>query len=288
MPKFDPAQVWSRWADTTQRPISIFMAVPTMYARLISAYNEHQDQNLLTSAARALRLMVSGSSALPSSVFRRWELISGHRLLERYGMTEIGMALSNPLDPNERREGLVGAPLPGVSARIVLDGVDVTGTDTPGDLQIKGDTVFREYWNRQEATAEAFDEDGWFHTGDVASSSADNRFAILGRSSVDIIKTAGFKVSALDIEREFLEHEGVDEVAVLGLADDEYGEKVAALVVPRDGTDPESLTVAALREWGAHRLAKYKLPAVVKVVEALPRNAMGKLNKVSLRATFFP
>jgi malonyl-CoA/methylmalonyl-CoA synthetase len=229
-----------------------------------------------------MRLMVSGSAALPVSVLERWREISGHTLLERYGMTEIGMALSNPLR-GERRPGYVGTPLPGVRVRVVDDGGIEVAPGVPGEIEVRGPGVFRGYWNRPADTRAAF-RDGWFRTGDIAMVEQGS-FRILGRKNVDIIKTGGFKVSSLEIEEVLREHPDVTECAVVGVADVEWGERVCAAVVAR----PQSTVAgAALRDWARERLASYKVPSRVLIVRELPRNAMGKVTKQEVRKLFGP
>ncbi|MBM3459520.1 MAG: AMP-binding protein, partial [Armatimonadetes bacterium] len=223
------------------------------------------------------RLMVSGSAALPISTLEQWERITGHRLLERYGMTEIGMALSNPLR-GARRPGWVGTPLPGYEVRLREEGAE-PAPGLPGEIQVRGRGVFSEYWNRAEATREAF-QDGWFRTGDVAVREGD-WFRILGRSSVDIIKTGGYKVSALEVEEVLREHPAISECAVVGVPDAEWGERVAAVVVLAAG---QRLELSELRDWARQRLAIYRVPSLLHCVPKLPKNAMGKVTKPDLRA----
>lgn len=213
--------------------------------------------------------MMSGSAALPRLIHDRWREITGHVLLERYGMTEVGMALSNPLH-GERRPGFVGQPLPGVAARIV-----------DGELQLKGAGVFSEYWNRPDETRDAFDA-GWFRTGDVAMVE-DDSYRLLGRASVDIIKSGGAKISALEIEEVLRTHPAIEECAVIGVDDPEWGERVCCVLELRGG---EMLDLAHLREWAKSRLAPYKVPRDVRCVARIPRNAMGKVLKPPL-ASFF-
>jgi malonyl-CoA/methylmalonyl-CoA synthetase len=222
--------------------------------------------------AAALRLMVSGSAALPVPVLERWRELSGHTLLERYGMTEIGMALSNPYD-GERLPGSVGLPLPGVEVRLANEDDLPVPAGEAGEIQVLGPNVFLEYWEHPEATAAASTEDGWFRTGDTAIIE-NGRFRILGRTSVDILKTGGEKVSALEIEEVLLGHEAVSEAAVVGVDDPEWGDRVVAVVVPRVSIEPEDL-----REWVRDRLAPHKVPKQFHFVEALPRNALGKTMK---------
>ncbi|KAI8047298.1 uncharacterized protein B0P05DRAFT_566362 [Gilbertella persicaria] len=241
--KFDTTQVWSRWTNPELPRLSIFMSVPTVYAKL-QQYFKAQDkekQTELTKACKQFRFMVSGSASLPTSLRNDWRKLSGGQvLLERYGMTEIGMALSQEYVIWERVQGTVGMPLPGVQVRIISSETNEDVTEqrqVPGMLQIKGPTVFKEYWQRPEATKKEFTEDGWFITGDVAQRIGHRGYyQIMGRNSIDIIKTGGEKVSALEIERELLSANlGIQDVAVVGVPDPEWGQKVAAVVVLEQG-----------------------------------------------------
>jgi malonyl-CoA/methylmalonyl-CoA synthetase len=278
MPRFDAAAVLERFRQNTP-PLTLFMAVPTIYAKLV------QQAETLTTEARAalraqlsqLRVMISGSAALPVSLLNEFEALSGHVLLERYGMTELGMALGNPLR-GERRPGCVGVPFPGVEARIVDEHGQALPDDTQGELQIRGPNVFAGYFGRAEATAQSFTADGYFRTGDVAIRTR-GHYRLLGRESVDIIKTGGFKVSALEIEEVLREHPAIAEVAVIGVPDHEWGERVAAHVVLRAGV---ALSLEELRGFGKERLAPYKVPSRLRCETALPRNVMGKVHKPTL------
>ena len=279
LPRFDAGEVW-RVIESGR--LTLFMAVPTVYGRLIAAYDaaDAERQARMSAGCRRMRLMVSGSAALPVQTLERWRQISRHVLLERYGMTEIGMALGNPLH-GERRPGFVGVPLPGVRARLVdEDGAEVE-RGTPGEIEIAGPGVFLEYWRRPEATAQAF-RDGWFRTGDVAVVEA-GYYRILGRRSVDIIKTGGYKVSALEIEEVLRTHPAIGECAVVGVDDDQWGERVCAAV---EAADDAGLTLEALQEWARAHLAPYKLPRDLRTVESLPRNAMGKVVKPEVAKLF--
>jgi malonyl-CoA/methylmalonyl-CoA synthetase len=270
LPQFDPLDAWHRLASGE---ITVFSAVPTIYHRLIAAWDAAPpaEQGRWSEGSRRARLMMSGSAALPLTTLHRWRAITGHTLLERYGMTETGMILSNPLH-GVRRPGSVGTPLPGVEVRLV-----------DGEVEVRGPGVFSEYWNRPADTRDAF-RDGWFRTGDVAVVE-EGAYRLLGRTSVDIIKTGGYKVSALEIEDAIREHPAVADCAVIGVADDEWGQRVCA-VVERRGT--AALTLAQLREMLKERLAPYKVPRELRLVDALPRNAMGKVNKPALSATAEP
>ena len=278
-----PATTWERFASGG---ITLFMAVPTVYARLIRAWEDapRSVRQRWTRGARGLRLMVSGSAALPAATLERWRQITGHTLLERYGMTEIGMALSNPLD-GERRAGHVGRPLPGVEVRIV----DGAGRPVPpggqGEIEVRGPQVFREYWGRPRETEAGF-RDGWFRTGDEGEVGEGGYHRILGRRSVDIVKTGGYKVSALEVEELYRTHPAIQDLAVVGVPDPEWGERICTAWVPGDGRDP--VDGAALRAWGKERLAPYKVPHDFLPVGGLPRTAMGKVRKDAVSRMFKP
>jgi malonyl-CoA/methylmalonyl-CoA synthetase len=259
---------------------SVFMAVPTIYSRLIAAWRGAplEVRAAWSRGSAGLRLFVSGSAALPVAVLEEWRAITGHTLLERYGMTEIGMALSNPLH-GARRAGFVGSPLPGVEVRLVSEAGDDVADGAPGELLVRGPGVFCEYWGRPDATAAAFAEGGWFRTGDVAARET-GAFRILGRLSVDIIKTGGEKVSALEVEAVLREHPDIADCAVVGLPDAEWGEAVAAIVVLRGES---TVLLPQLRDWARAKLSGPKLPRRLLTVSALPRNAMGKVVKAELR-----
>ena len=276
---FDADRVWDRLASGD---VTVFTAVPTIYSRLIASWDAASpaEQARRSAGVRTLRLMMSGSAALPVHVLERWRAISGHTLLERYGMTEIGMALANPLD-GERRAGCVGTPLPGVEVHLVDDeGIEVP-EGQPGEIEVQGATVFHEYWQRPDETRAAF-RHGWFRTGDMAVVEGGS-YRLLGRTSVDIIKTGGFKVSALEIEEVLRTHGAIAECAVVGVADDEWGERVSAAVELKPGAD---LELADLQAWARVLLAPYKIPRALSVVGTLPRNAMGKVVKPEVARLF--
>ena len=353
-------------SSSLRAPITVFMGVPTMYAMLLRALasarkRRPKEAGASARAASRLRLAVSGSAACPVPVLREWEEVTGGAsLLERYGTTEIGMALSNPLDPLERRAGSVGAPLPNVEVDVAplpeedddeesgeaakrrdagvgeggeerRGGAEEGGSNgmlrggmlRRGELLVRGPGVFSHYWGRPEATAEAFDERGFFRTGDCVEVRRDGRFFdVLGRISADIVKTGGHKVSALEVEAKLLEHPLVAEVAVVGVPDEAYGEVGSAIVVRGGGrrggeeedeeggglggggpeaeaeteteteTESESesesggveLDAEALAEWARSRMAAHKVPRHFRFVDKIPRNAMGKVNKKNLAA----
>ncbi|QDK77204.1 AMP-binding protein [Spirosoma sp. KCTC 42546] len=279
LPNFSAEAVF----DTFQRgQVNVFMAVPTIYFKLIAYWEslpiERQQQ--VTETLFRFRLMVSGSAALPVSVMEKWKTVSGHTLLERYGMTEIGMGISNPYK-GERRVGYIGLPLPDVSVRLVDEENAVVEDGQPGEIQIKGDTVFLDYWNRPEATQKAFTDDGWFRTGDIAVVE-DGYYRMLGRDSIDIIKSGGYKISALEIEEVLRTHPAISDCSVVGIPNEEWGELVAVAVILSDQT----VSADTLPNWLRERMPAYKVPRQYRIVEELPRNAMGKVTKNDLKPLF--
>ena len=203
-----------------------------------------------------------------------------HTLLERYGMTETGMILSNPLH-GERRPGFVGNPMPGVEVQLVDESGRLVGEGAPGEIEVRGPLVFLEHWGRAADTAAAFRE-GWFRTGDMAVRE-NGAYRLLGRTTVDIIKTGGFKVSALEIEDVLRSHPAVAECAVVGVADEEWGERVAAAIELASERGVVASRTAAV---GQDRLAPHEAPRAMRTVDALPRNAVGKVVKPEVAALF--
>ncbi|MGB0590595.1 MAG: class I adenylate-forming enzyme family protein [Myxococcota bacterium] len=270
-PKFDAGEV----VDAMARGGTIFMGVPTMYARLLAFLEDHASSQTSLSE---MRLFTSGSAALPASSHAAFEALTGHRILERYGMSETGFTLSNPYD-RERRAGTVGQAVPGYTVRIVDEAGETCPVNEPGEIWVRGDGMMRGYWGQPEVTEAAF-TDGWFRTGDVALLDPEGYHRILGRRSADIIKSGGFKISALEIEDVLLRHPAVREAAVLGLPDPEWGERIEAVVVvdPAHPFQPQ-----ALRDLARDQLAAYKCPRDVHVMAELPRNALGKLQKHRLK-----
>ncbi|KAJ3384523.1 hypothetical protein HDU92_003557, partial [Lobulomyces angularis] len=273
---FKAIDVWKRF-NTESQDLTLFMAVPTIYSKLIEEFHKmsKDDQIKSKNSLRQFRLMVSGSAALPEKIFEKWEAISGHKLLERYGMTEIGMVLGNPLI-GERTSGEVGVPFPGVKLKILSDeGIDITNDcNKNGQLLVKGDQISVGYWNNSKANFESFDSEGYFKTGDIVKRGDNGRFKILGRASVDVIKIGGYKVSALEIEREILEMDNVKECSVFGKFDEVYGEKIICLVVLQNETLKFDLT--QMRKFLQDKLAPYKIPQVLLVLKEIPKNIMGK------------
>ncbi|XP_072321429.1 malonate--CoA ligase ACSF3, mitochondrial [Eucyclogobius newberryi] len=302
LPEFQPQKVWERLLSSKAPRVNVFMAVPTVYSKLIQYYDQHFTQSHVRDFVKAIckeriRLMVSGSAALPLPTLQRWEEITGHTLLERYGMTEIGMALSNPLK-GPRIPGAVGCPLPGVEVRIAMNNsinttiAEGTHRETrvrpglegkEGELLVRGASVFREYWNKPRETTESFTVDGWFKTGDTAVY-RDGVYWIMGRTSVDIIKSGGYKISALEVERHLLAHPDIIDVAVIGAPDAVWGQKVTAVVQLRQG---KNLTLSDLKIWAREHMAPYTIPTGLLLVEEMPRNQMGKVNKKELLRHFF-
>ncbi len=278
LPEFDARKVFEIFL---QQRVNVFMAVPTIYFKLITYWENlpMMEQEQISSALASFRLMVSGSAALPATVMEKWKAISHHTLLERYGMTELGMAISNPYKGN-RKTGFVGLPLPGVSIRLANE-VNEEIQDEPGEIQVKGENVFLEYWNKPEATTNSFTDDGWFKTGDIALVEH-GYYRIMGRNSVDIIKSGGYKISALEIEEILRTHPQVKDCAVVGIADEEWGEIVAAAIVSSvDQPDTDQL-----RSWLKEQLPPYRVPRKFLIVKELPRNAMGKVTKNEIKKWF--
>jgi fatty acid CoA ligase FadD36 len=248
---------------------SLYFGVPTVWSRIAG----DRDAALALSSAR---LLVSGSAGLPVPVFDELVRLTGHAPVERYGSTESLITLSTLAD-GERRPGWVGLPLAGISSRLADDdGAEVAHDgETIGRLEVRGPTLFDGYLNAPEATAEVFDADGWYRTGDVAVVDGGGMHRIVGRESVDLIKSGGYRIGAGEIETVLLAHTGVSEVAVVGIPDDDLGQRIVAFVVG----DAEP---AELIDFVAQQLSVHKRPREVRVVDDLPRNAMGKVMKKEL------
>jgi len=248
---------------------TLYFGVPTVWSRVAN-------DPAAAEALRSARLLVSGSAPLPVPVFEKVAALTGHQPIERYGSTEALITLSTRVD-GERRPGWVGLPLTGVETRLVDENGGPVPHDgeTIGRLQIRGATLFDGYLNRPDATAEAFDDGGWFRTGDVAVIDESGMHRIVGRESVDLIKTGGFRVGAGEVETALLGHPGVREAAVVGLPDEDLGQRIVAFVV--GDAEPDELI-----EYVAQQLSVHKRPREVRIVDALPRNAMGKVLKKEL------
>jgi malonyl-CoA/methylmalonyl-CoA synthetase len=264
---FDPAAVIADFARGT-----VLMGVPTHYTRLTAA------PGLTPAACAHMRLFISGSAPLLAEAHQRFQAKTGQRILERYGMTETGMIASNPYD-GARVAGTVGYPLPGVEARVRAENGNLTDTG-PGVLEVRGPNVFAGYWRMPEKTAQEFREDGFFITGDVATRESDGRITLVGRAK-DLIIAGGLNIYPKEIEEAIDALPGVEESAVIGVPHPDMGEGVVAVVVPQGGAEVTEDQVRAALEG---QLARFKQPRRVIVAEALPRNAMGKVQKAVLRS----
>jgi malonyl-CoA/methylmalonyl-CoA synthetase len=257
----------------------MMFGVPTMYHRLA---DEAERDPAIAAGLAAARLLVSGSAALAAADHERIERISGQRVVERYGMTETLMNCAVRA-AGDRRPGTVGPPVDGVQVRLADDDgtvIECSDDATVGEIEVRGPNLFLEYLNRPDATAAAM-RDGWFATGDVATRAPDGYIRIVGRRATDLIMSGGFKIGAGEIEGVLLEHPAVAEVAVTGEPDPDLGERIVAWVVPAGDDRP---TVQELADHVAQQLAPYKRPRVVRHLDALPRNEMGKVLKTSLEA----
>ncbi|OMC49828.1 acyl-CoA synthetase [Mycobacterium sp. IS-1264] len=256
-----------------ERGGTLFFGVPTVWSRVVA-------DEAAAEALRPARLLVSGSAALPVPVFDRLARLTGHRPIERYGASESLITVSTRAD-GERRAGWVGLPLAGVETRLLDDdgGPVPHDGETVGKLQVRGPMMFDGYLNRPEATADAFEPDGWYRTGDVAVVDDAGMHRIVGRESVDLIKSGGYRVGAGEIETSLLGHPGVQEAAVVGLPDEDLGQRIVAFVVASSELKADDLISHVAGELSVH-----KRPREVRIVDALPRNAMGKVLKKRLLA----
>lgn len=278
--RFDAARVIDAFAH---EGATAFMGVPTMYVRLLEYLEGHPET---AAAFRKARLFTAGSAPLPAPDFVAFREKTGHAILERYGMSETLFTLSNPLD-GERRPGTVGLPVPGCQVRLVDDEGREPAVGELGEIHVKGSGVMNGYWQRPGETAAAF-RDGWFLTGDVARRDADGYVTIVGRSSVDIIKSGGFKISAREIEDVLRRHPAVKDAAVVGLPDRVWGQRIAAALVLEDAVRAEETGAVceAVAAFAAEHLADFKKPREVRAVPELPRNALGKVQKHVLVKAF--
>jgi Acyl-CoA synthetases (AMP-forming)/AMP-acid ligases II len=267
LPRFDAAEVARLLPHAT-----VMMGVPTYYSRLLA------DPAFGTEACSTIRVFISGSAPLLPETFNDFAARTGQAIVERYGMTETGMNTSNPLD-GERRCGSVGLALPGISVRVAAADGAVCAPGAVGDIEVKGPNVFSGYWRMPDRTREDFTDDGYFRTGDVGEMAADRYLRIVGRAK-DLIISGGLNVYPKEIEERIDALPGVAESAVIGVADPDFGEAVTAVVVAKPGhLLREEDIVAALRQ----EIAAFKVPKRVHVVDELPRNVMGKVEKKVLR-----
>jgi malonyl-CoA/methylmalonyl-CoA synthetase len=270
--KFDATQVISDLPRAT-----VFMGVPTFYTRLLE--QTAFDRRL----CKVIRLFISGSAPLLAETFHAFEQRSGHRILERYGMSEAGMITSNPLG-GERRAGTVGVPLAGVAVRVADVNDQAVAQGETGGVQIRGENVFAGYWRMPDKSAEEFTADGYFRTGDVGVFDAQGYLSIVGRAK-DLIISGGYNVYPREIELILDALPGISESAVIGVPDADFGEAVTAVIVGKPG---ESIAEADVIARVKQQLANYKIPKRVHVIAELPRNAMGKVQKAELRKRFAP
>lgn len=264
------------YATAARAGATMFFGVPTVWSRLAE---EPEHARALTGA----RLLVSGSAGLPVPVFERIKELTGQAIVERYGMSETLITVATRAD-GTARAGWVGVPINGVETRLRDEGGTPVPADgeTVGQLQVRGATVFSGYLNRPDATAEAWTEDGWFRTGDVAVIDESGAHRIVGRESVDLIKTGGYRVGAGEIESTLLGHPAVAECAVVGLADDDLGQRIVAFVVLRPGSTGDEPLATELTSYVGAQLSAHKRPREVRFVASLPRNEMGKVQKKKL------
>jgi malonyl-CoA/methylmalonyl-CoA synthetase len=273
LPEFDPVVTLE---TLVQRRCTVFMGVPTIHHRLLAI------PDAAAYDLSHMRLLTSGSDRLPDESFYGFQQTFGHTLLERYGMTETGMNLSNPLH-GERRVGSVGLPLPGVELRIVDPEQGYTLPEGQvGELQLRGPNVFKGYWRQPEKTAEAFTADGWLRTGDLGLREPDGYVTLKGRYK-DLIISGGLNVYPPEVELVLAGHPAVATGAVIGCPDPAWGERVTAVVIAEAGQSP---TEAELIAYCRERLAPYKTPKRILFVRSLPRNALGKVQKAELRRDF--
>lgn len=256
---------------------TIFMGVPTMYTRLVRALDEQPQWGKGFAKAR---LFTSGSGALSSQVFKQFEAHTGHRILERYGMSETLLTISNPYPHEDRKPGTIGHPIAGVEMCILDDALQKTEGKDPGQLAIRGDTMMKGYWGLPDKTASSFHE-GWFLTGDAVRLDEQGYVVHVGRMSVDILKRGGYKISAREIEDALATLPELEEVAIFGVADEEWGQVIHAAIVPKAHTraQDESQWLSTCTQHLRGMIAPFKFPVCVHVLDALPRNALGKVQK---------
>ena len=277
VPRFSPDGIGRALSDRRHERTVLF-AVPTMIHRLAEAAERDEG---LRDVLRLPRLLISGSAGLPVREHDRIQALTGRGVHERYGLTETLINCAVPAS-SPPMPGYVGPPLPGVELKLVDEqrrDIDAYDDETIGEVAVRSDAVFAGYLNRDEATREVLDGEGWFHTGDLATRTASGAIRILGRRSTDMIKTGGYRVGAGEIEACLLEHPTVREVAVVGIPDDDLGQRIAAFVVLDEGAAEDA---ARLTAFVAERLSSHKRPREVHFLPELPRNAMGKVQKKKL------
>jgi malonyl-CoA/methylmalonyl-CoA synthetase len=270
LPRFEAEETLQMLVE---RRCTVFMAVPTIHRRLLGVGNPQRFD------LGHMRLLTSGSDRLPDDMFAAFQQTFGHTLLERYGMSETGMLISNPLR-GERRVGSVGLPLPGVAVRVVDPADRPLPDGTVGEVQVRGANVCRGYWRQPEKTAAAFTADGWLRTGDLGQRAPDGYFTLKGRAK-DLIISGGYNIYPPEVERVLAEHPAVGVSAVIGCPDPEWGERVTAIIVPVAGATVSAEEIVAFCK---ERLVNYKVPRRVILRDSFPRNAMGKIQKAQLRA----
>ncbi|HBU99290.1 MULTISPECIES: malonate--CoA ligase [Thalassospira] len=270
LPKFDADDVIERLPQST-----VLMGVPTFYTRLLAHPQFTKD------VTANMRLFVSGSAPLLAETHDAFFERTGHKILERYGMTETCMNTSNPLD-GERRPGAVGPTLPGTEARVCDKDGKVLGAGEIGVLEVRGPNVFKGYWQMPEKTASEFRSDGFFITGDLATIGEDGYITIVGRDK-DLIISGGFNVYPKEVEEIIADYDEVDEVAIFGLPHPDFGEAVAGVIVPANGSTPDTDAIIKRTQ---DKLAKFKVPKRIWILDELPRNTMGKIQKAQLRKAY--
>lgn len=306
MDKFNAEIAWANLLDESSDSCTIFQAVPTVYVQLVNEYYKNLQKIYPKDKVQRIfkskiRVCISGSAPLNQQTYHDWYDITGMNILERYGMTETGMSLTSPLKETssfKRIPGLVGRPMPEVKVRIVdaqneskvliesdiakdkiADEGSLSG-DIEGNLEVKGPNVFREYFNKEKQTKESFTEDNWFKTGDTALFVKEHgSYKILGRTSIDIIKSGGYKISAVDIEREISAHPNVFDVIVFGVKDLKWGEKICAYIKLKN---KDEYNHDQFIEWCKKCLPKQSVPRIIKIFDEMPRNHIGKVNKKEL------
>ena len=268
--KFSPKKVFTYLESAT-----VMMGVPTYYSRLLSL----KDFNI--KACKNLRLFISGSAPLTETVFQEFEERSGHKILERYGMSETGMITSNPLD-GERIEGTVGFALPEVNIRVCSQDGKILPNDEKGIVEVRGPNVFKGYWNLEEKTKKEFRDDGFFITGDIGKIDKNNRLTLFGRSS-DMVISGGYNIYPKELELILDEIKGISESAIIGCPHHDLGEAIVAILISdkKDSISDDKLTKILLES-----IAKFKCPLKYLWLEELPRNAMGKVQKKILRENY--